>query len=77
MLKFSVEFKELMMADPPNGPTLANTAGPTPPPYPTPQPRRPSIVRRFATHLGLVYLVDLIRNGFDFNTEFDDIGSLF
>ena len=77
MLKFSVEFKELMMADPPNGPTLADTAGPTPPLYPALQPHRPSIVRRFATHLGLAYLVDLIRNGFDFNTEFDDVGSLF
>ena len=32
-LKFSVEFKE-MMVDPSNGPTLANTARPTPPPYP-------------------------------------------
>ena len=97
-LKFSVEFKELMMADPPNGPTLADTAGPsagtpymgpthaqgydslshpTPPPYPLPQPRRPSIVRRFATHLGLAYLVDLVKNGFDFDTEFGDVGSLF
>ena len=77
MLKFSIEFKELMMADPPNGPTLADIVGPTPPPNPTPQPRHPSIVRRFATHLGLVYLVDLIRNGFDFDIEFDDVGSLF
>ena len=77
MLMFSVEFKELMMVDPPNGPTLADTAGPTPPPYLALQPCRPSIVRRFATHLGLVYLVDLIRNGFDFDTEFDDVGSLF
>ena len=34
MLKFSIEFKELMMVDPPNGPTLADTAGPTTPPYP-------------------------------------------
>lgn len=97
-LKFCVEFKELMMADPPNGPTLADTAGPSavtpymgpthaqgyvslsqpaPPPYPAPHPRRPSIVRRFATHLGLAYLVDLIKNGFDFDTEFDDVGSLF
>ena len=76
MLKFSVEFKE-MMVDPSNGPTLANTARPTPPPYPALQPCHPSIVQRFATHLGLVYLVDLIRNGFDFDTEFDDVGSLF
>ena len=35
-LKFSVEFKELIMADPLNGPTLADTAGPTPPPYHVP-----------------------------------------
>ena len=97
-LKFSVEFKESMMVGPPNGPTLADTAGPSagtpymgpthaqgyvsqpaprPPPYPAPQPRRPSIVRRFATHLGLSYLVDLIQNGFDFDTDFDDVVSLF
>ena len=103
ILKFSVEFKELMMALAhfPNGPTLADSAGPsagtpymgpthpqgyvglshpTPPPYPAPQPRLPSIVRRFTTHLGLTYLVDLINNngnGWDFNPEFGDIDSLF
>lgn len=95
-LMFSVEFKELMMADPP---TLADTAGPssahaqgyvslshpTPPPYnppyPAPQPRRPSIVQRLATHLGVAFLVDSIRNGFDFDFDFDtdfgDGGSFF
>lgn len=88
-LKFSVEFKELVaLADtaagnPYMGPTHAQgyaSLSPTPPynpPYPAPQPRRPSISQRLATHLGLTFLTDSMMNGFDFDPEFGDFGSFF
>ena len=67
------------------GPTHAqgyvSLSHPTPPPYnppyPAPQPRRPRFVQRLATHLGLAFLTDSMRNGFDFDPDFGDVGSFF